>query len=269
MLAALAVWVGVLGAASVQAGEWEMPEPALLSAPRTDFDVSQDTFAFANGLRWSYSDDDPEAPEPVPLPESNQDFDQRCSQMARAARQFYYASRFAPSLPRRSEGEYQELIARVMKSDPRQTAPAEDPVVIPGFSNLHELSLALPETVKKALGGRWRAYFQRGNWRMVFAFSPEHQRRTADELLASLERGHPPIVHVMNFPHVTVNHTLLLHRAEATPLEILFQAYDPNNPGNETVLHYERAEARFDLQETRYWPGGRVTAYEVFRGLLY
>ena len=42
--------------------------------------------------------------------------------------------------------------------------------------------------------------------------------------------------------------------------------YDPNTPGRELLLRYVRADAHFELDPTNYWSGGRVKAYEVFRG---
>jgi hypothetical protein len=142
-------------------------------------------------------------------------------------------------------------------------------VVIPGFANLREFSSHHEELLKNNTRGRWRSYLQRGNWRMIFPFSPEHQRTTAEALLASLAEGHPPIVHVLRFPRITINHTLLIHGARSTATEIHFFAYDPNQPDRTLLLHYDREQATFLFPRTRYFLGGRVSAYEIYDGFLY
>jgi hypothetical protein len=259
--------LAVGAAASGPAPSSAAPEPILLATPETGLELDRDVFDFVNGLRWTYSHNATQAR--AEERRSDNVIDQRCSQMARAVRQFFYASRFEPEAPVVSEEEYARLVDRVMKSSFRHTEKAADPIVIPGFADLRSFSAAYPDTVKRSLGGSWRTYYQRGNWRMIFAFSPKHQRRTAESLLASLEGGRPPIVHVVRFPHITVNHTLLLYRAEATATEIRFLAYDPNDPQHEVSLRYDRGDAQFDFQRTSYWRGGPVSTYEVFRDFLY
>ena len=142
-------------------------------------------------------------------------------------------------------------------------------MIIPGFANLREFSARYEELLKANTQSRWRSYLQRGNWRMVFPFGPGHQRNTAESLLASLGEGHPPIVHVLDFPGLAINHTLLLHGARSTATEVRFFAYDPNQPDRSLVLRYDREQASFFLPRTRYFMGGRVSAYEIYDGLLY
>ena len=104
---------------------------------------------------------------------------------------------------------------------------------------------------------------------MIFPFGREHQRSTAESLLASLAEGHPPIVHVLRFPRITINHALLLHGARSTDTEVRFFAYDPNQPDRNLVLRYDRGQASFLYPRTRYFQGGRVSVYEIYDGLLY
>lgn len=245
----------------------ELPAPRVLSAPRSSFDPERDIFAFGNGLRWEYDSSFTELA--VPIPRDQDEYDHRCSQMVRAARQFFYAVRFAPEQARVSDESYRKLIRAVMKSDARATEPLDPPIVIPGFADLREFSEAYERSVKDEIGGPWRAYFQRGNWRMIFGFPPEHQRDTARSMLAELAEGNLPVVHLIHFPRVTINHTLLVYRAAETTTSIDFVAYDPNHRDREIFLRYDRAEAEFDLDPTLYWPGGPVVTYEVFHGWLY
>jgi hypothetical protein len=259
----------MLAAASFGCATPHVPVPARVES---GLDPATDTFAYPNELLWEY-----EAGGYVPSravrsgvrgadPEL---FAQRCMLMTRSVRQFYHGARFDPSLPHGSEEHYRELVRRILTSDPRRESRAEDPVVIPGFANLHEFSTRHEELLKNNTGGPWRSYVQRGNWRMIFPFSAGHQRTTAKSLLASLAEGHPPIVHVLKFPRITINHALLLHGARSTATEVRFFAYDPNQPDHTLVLRYDREQASFLFPRTRYFQGGRVSVYEIYDGLLY
>jgi hypothetical protein len=270
-LAVLAVaFLGLAGLGCASSGRTVTPVPARVDS---GLDRRADTLAYANQLRWEYDVDvaarpDRSAASGATGGEENR-FHHRCALMARIVRQFHYGARFEPALPRPSDAELRALLARVLETDRRRESPLAEPVVIPGFANLRELSLAYGPELKEASGGGWRTWLQRGNWRMVFPFTPAQQRRTAESLVASLSRGHPPIVHVMNFPQVDLNHTLLLYRAESERGEIRFHAYDPNAPEAATVLRYDRTGARFLMPETPYFAGGPVKTYEVYDGLFF
>ncbi|MBW1684167.1 MAG: hypothetical protein JRS35_03815 [Deltaproteobacteria bacterium] len=261
--------LAMLAVASFGCATPHVPVPARVES---GFDPATDTLAYPNGLFWEY-----EAGVHVPSRAARSGvrgadpelFAQRCTFMTRSVRQFYHGARFDPSLPRGSEEHYRELVRRVLASDPRRESPAGDLVVIPGFANLREFSSYHEELLKNNTRGRWRSYLQRGNWRMIFPFSPEHQRTTAESLLASLAEGHPPIVHVLRFPRITINHTLLIHGARSTATEVRFFAYDPNQPDRTLVLRYDREQATFLFPRTRYFLGGRVSAYEIYDGFLY
>lgn len=266
----LRVLLGALGMASLACATPILPVPVQVDSgldPRTD------TFAYANQLRWQY--DLGEEPPHYRAASSGvtggagAGFAHRCALMVRIVRQFYYGARFDPSLPRASDERVETLIDQVLATGRRRESPLDDLVVIPGFANLHELSLAYGPALKTRSGGGWRTWLQRGNWRMVFPFSRSQQRRTAESLVASLDRGHPPIVHVMNFPNVNLNHTMLLYRGESDAREIRFYAYDPNVLGAETILRYDREQASFVMPETPYFAGGPVKGYEVYDGALY
>jgi len=235
--------------------------------PRAPFRFPADTFAFANETVWIY-DIDPgtrhvawRRREPPPA------FALRCGVMARAARQFYSAARFDAAAPALDAHGYERLVREVLRSDPRR--PATTRVAIPGYRDLRSFSAAHEALVQEALAGPWRTYLQRGNWRMIFPFSPRHQRDEADRLLASLARGWPPIVHVLRYPQLTINHLVLVFDADETPAEIVFHAYDPNDANGPIVVRYDRRTQRFAYAATAYFPGGPVKVYAVYDGLVY
>ncbi len=240
--------------------------PDLPPGPPRPFDFERDTFAFVNELYWTYRFD----PETGEIVETFRNDDvqngQRCVSMARAARQFLYHARFEPGAPRLSARDYRRRVREVLDTDPRADRASRAPVVIPGYPSLRTFSAEHPDAIVPELGARWKSYLQRGNWRMVFPFSPSHQRSTVRALEDSLARGRPPVVHVVNFPGVNVNHTLVVFAVESTPTEVRFDAYDPNESESPLRLVFDRARAQFHYPATPYFPGGPVKLYEVFDG---
>jgi hypothetical protein len=237
--------------------------------PSRSFDFSRDVFTYTNDNYWSYDfESDPGRTIVTRRPEEV-DHGQRCTIMARVARQFFYSARFDPSGAKLSRADYRELIRSVLASSPRAERPTDTPVVFPGYADLRSFSVEFESLLKAELGGRWIGYFQRGNWRMIFPFLPRQNRATADELVADLERGHLPLVHVVNYPRIDVNHTVLLFAYTRTPTEIAFELYDPNDAGEPGSLVLDRATAVFHYNRTDYFVGGPAEVYEIYDGPLY
>jgi hypothetical protein len=234
---------------------------------RAAFQFPSDAFAFPNETIWEY-DTDPatgriswrrRAPRPP--------FALRCGTMARAARQFWASARFDPAAPAVDEATYARLARAVIATDPRR--PSAERVVIPGYPDLRSFSQAHEAVVKDALAGPWQSYLQRGNWRMIFPFRAGQQEEVAQRLLTSLADGWPPIVHVLRYPNLIVNHMVLVYDAEQTPTEIRFHLYDANDASRPVLLTYDCAARAFSLAPTAYFPGGGVKAYDVYRGLVF
>ena len=154
----------------------------------------------------------------------------------------------------------------MLDADPRSIP--DERVIIPGYPDLRSFSADHVALVEHAMAGPWQTYLQRGNWRMIFPFGAHHQTRVAERLLGALTRGWPPIVHVLRYPELTINHLLLVFDAEETPAEIRFWAYDPNDAERPVALTYDRSLRAFSFATTVYFPGGPVKAYEVYDGPL-
>ena len=233
------------------------------------FDFYRDTFAFANETKWRYGIDPvtgrqvstPRVPEP--------NYTLHCFAMARAARQFWLHARFDPSQPTPDDAACRRLVGAVVSRGAQTSSTVSERVVIPGYAGLREFSAQREALLKAESGGAWRSYFQRGNWRMVFPFSRTHQQAEATRLGSRLQRGALPIVHVLRFPQLTINHTLLLLSAEETAGVIKFHAYDPNVPERTVALTYDRTTRTFTLPALHYFVGGRVDVYEIYRGCIY
>jgi len=232
------------------------------------FQPSADSLAFANETRWTYGHDEAgtwRAQRSAQPPT----FSLRCFNMARMIRAFHLHADFQPDLeglpPKEEALRVRELLRR------NSTLPSADTarIPLPGHANLQEFSQKREAMLKQAVGGAWRSYLQRGNWRMVFPFSKRHQVNLATRLRAELERGGLPVVHVLRFPALTINHGLLVHAVADDGGRAVFQCVDPNQPGVAETLTFDPETRRFILSETPYFPGGRVDVYEIFRNWIY
>lgn len=198
------------------------------SLPRRPFEFARDTFAFANELWWEYQPDPrtgrmtfrPRHPPPT--------YAHRCFVLVRAARQFHYHATFAPTAPMASDGEYARLVRAVLRRNPRRPSPLARRVTLPGFAGLREFSTAREPLVKAHCGSAWQSYFLRSHWRMVFPLSRRHQATTANRLATALARGDVPVLHLVRFPQLTINHGVLAFGCSAAGNDLDFEVYDPN-----------------------------------------
>jgi hypothetical protein len=232
------------------------------------FDFQKDTFAYPNDLVWEYHFDANgkwvhQRREPQP------DYTHHCFVVARSARQFFENARFDTNQPVADEATYRRLVRRVISIDPRHALPDQQRIVIPGYGNLHEFSEAQEKVLKSECGGAWHSYFQRGHWRMIFPFSRRHQAATVERLLADLKENRPPVVHIVKFPQLTINHALLVFGAAESEKQVQFSIYDPNKPDKPKILMFDRATRTFSFAGNDYWPGGRVDIYEIYRSWDY
>ena len=180
------------------------------------FDFQTDSFSYANDLVWDYHFDANgkwvhQRHEPTP------DYTHHCFVVARSARQFFENARFDATKPVATVETYRRLIRHVVSVDPSRPLPESKKIVIPGYANLREFSAGQEQPLKEECGGAWQSYVQRGHWRMVFPFSRTHQDHTAEELVADLKQNRPPVVHVVRFPQLTINHAVLLFDAKRAP----------------------------------------------------
>ena len=232
------------------------------------FDFQTDTFAYPNELVWEYYFD-AEGKWRFHAREPRSTYSHHCFVVARSARQFFLNARFDPQLPIANEAAYRSLIHRVVTSSPRHSFPETEKIVIPGYANLREFSHAQQKLLRAQCGGSWQSYVQRGHWRIVFPFTRHQQHHVADLLLAHLKTNQPLVVHVVRFPQLTINHALVIFDALETADKIEFITYDPNDPAAPTAITYDRATRTFTLPTNKYFFGGRVDVYEVYRGWFY
>ena|SRR5881394_597618 len=238
------------------------------AAASRHFIFEQDTFAYANGLVWEYYFDE-RGKWTHRSREPKSDYTHHCFVVARSAKQFFLNARFNPALPKADSTTYRTRIREVVSASPRKRLPEEKRIVIPGYANLRAFSEGQEELLQAQCGGAWQSYFQRGHWRMIWPFSRTHQRRTAERLMAEIRSHATPVVHLVRFPSLAINHAVVLFDARETADRIEFKAYDPNAPEQPATLSYDRADRSFTFPINFYFPGGRVDVYEIYRNGCY
>jgi hypothetical protein len=228
------------------------------------FSFGQDTFAYPNDLVWVYYRDPDTGKLKSRKREPKPDYTHHCFPVARSARQFFQHARFDPSRPAADDATYRKLIRRVVKTSPRTLLPEDEKIVSPGYTNLFQFSRAAEKLLKAGCGGAWQSYFQRGHWRMVLPFSRGHQEKVVTRLRLALEENRPPIVHVVRFPSLAINHALVVFDISETADEIRFAVYDPYDPVKPSQLTFQRKERQFYFPPNDYFGGGKVDAYEIY-----
>jgi hypothetical protein len=242
------------------------PRPS--AAGSRHFIFGQDTFAYANELVWEYHFDE-RGKWTHRSRELTSDYTHHCFVVARSAKQFFLNARFAPDLPKADSATYRRRIREVVSVSPRRKLPVEKRIVSPGYANLRAFSQGQEGLLKAQCGGAWQSYFQRGHWRMIWPFSRQQQRQTAGHLMREIKQNAPPVVHLVRFPSLAINHAVVLFDVRETADRIEFAAYDPNSPEEPATLTYDRARRSFSFPANSYFPGGRVDVYEIYHNWCY
>ncbi|MFZ0829083.1 MAG: hypothetical protein WAO02_16845 [Verrucomicrobiia bacterium] len=229
------------------------------------FEFARDTFAFANELVWTYQFDPATGKTIIRRRKPKPDYTHRCFVLTRAVRQFHGHAQFDAGQPTADDETCRHLIREVLSRDPRTPCPGGRQIVIPGYASLHEFSRAREQLFKVECGGAWRSYFLRSHWRMVFPITRAHQARTAAQLFVTLKQNISPIIHLVNFPSLSINHSMVVFDGVETGRGFEFQAYDPNDPIRPSQLTFDRASQTFFLPGNLYWVGGSLNLIEIYR----
>ena len=233
------------------------------------FTFPSDRFAFANETVWNYVDGHPVTEDPSRLPREHPPYSRRCFVMARAAVQFWKFARFVPSNPPLDEKTLTERIRGVTGRAVWEAPLApRDRVIFPGYHNLFELSRARPEVLESNLGLGWPTYFRPGNYDIVCPPTRAHQARTDTELKTALAKNTPTILWLVNFPSLSINHTVVVYACSPSPDGDRFEVYDPNDSLAPKILEYHSRDRTFSYQKTFYFVGGRVDVRPVYLSVL-
>lgn len=233
------------------------------------FEFARDSFAFANELVWEYLPDAVTGKTMMVARDPKPEYAHRCFALVRVARQFFYHARFAADQPEASGEACRRLMRAVMARSVRIRCQPHERIVIPGFPGLREFSRTHEKLIKAECGGAWRSYFLRSHWRMIFPFSRAHQTRTAEALITALGRNHLPILHLVKFPALSINHAIILFGVTDTRQGWEFESYDPNNSVASERLMFDRGTRAFILPANACWPGGQLDVSHICRSCFF
>ena len=134
-------------------------------------------------------------------------------------------------------------------------------------------SRAAPRSPPRANSGRRSSSAsgrsRSGTRRRSLAEPYAHQASTAEELKAAIDANRAPIVHLVRFPRIDINHAVLLFAYRESAKGVEFSAYDPNAPDAAVPLAFDGATRTFVLERNAYFAGGRVDVYEIYHRPLY
>jgi hypothetical protein len=233
--------------------------------PPRRFEFERDTFAFANELICEYEFDPASGRPRMVARQPRPDYALRCFVLVRAARQFFYHADFLLTQTPLGEADYRRRIRDVLCRNPRVPSLPGRRAVFPGYDGLRAFGRQWGRLLKAECGGAWRSYVLPSHWRMVLPITRRHQERTCAGLQARLVNGSPPIVHLVRFPQLTINHGMIVFGVEQDRAEARFLTYDPNTPEQPVLLTFDHAARTFTLPATRYWPGGKLNVIEIYR----
>ena len=242
---------------------------AATNQPVRTFQFERDAFAFAHELVWQYRFDPATGAMTTFRSNPPPTYYHRCFVMVRSTRQFFEHARFAPELPAAEPEVYRGLIREVVSRNPRRACAEPECVLIPGYDGLRSFSRAHERLLKAGLGGPWQSYFLRSHWRMVFPVRGQHREWMARKLKRSLGKRGVSLVHLFRFPHITINHGIVLYKLKESEEQLEFVAYDPNIPAHPVKLFYDRKKRKFNFPPSCYWCGGPLNVVEIFCGGLY
>ncbi len=227
----------------------------------TNFDLHRDTFAFSNDTYFKYGVDE-QGHLHITQRDVPAQFAHRCFVLTRAVLQFHQFARFDPHQPRLSREEYRRRIKEICRIPVWAGGPKEK-IVIPGYPDLHDFSVAYEGLLKENLGNWLPSYFRVGNWRMVMGHLRAGQAAAAQWLADSIDHGQLRAIYLARFPHM--NHVVVVysvHREAGGNLSFL--VYDPNYPNEPSWVFYRASERSFEFEPRWYFPGGRVNVMRVY-----
>lgn len=229
------------------------------------FNFFRDTFAFRNELYWEYLFDGQTGKTTTRKNEPPPTYAHRCFVVVRSVRQFLFHARFNEHAAACSDEEFARRIRAVVRRSDWHAGEDSARIEFPGFSCLREFSQAMPELLKAHCGGMWQSYLTRRHWRMLWPFTRAGQVKEASRLVREIQQGHLPILHVLRFPELSINHVLMAFAARENEEGIEFTTYDPNLPESPSSLVFDGNERSFRLPRNIYWRGGTLNVYETYR----
>jgi hypothetical protein len=228
------------------------------------FSFKRDTLSFANWTVFSYENG-------KIVSHKNQfghHYSRRCFVMTRTVEQFYKFARFEPKSARVDDRELAKKVRNVTRRPPwHDPLPPEKRIVIPGYSNLRELSQNKTHLMQQNIGLGWVVYLRPGNVRMFYLHDKNYQAKTHDRLEQALSRHEFFIAYLSDFPILHINHSVVVYQHErprASDGSDRYLVYDPNHPDAPRHLEWLPAKREFSYQKDREFAGGFTRVFQVY-----
>jgi hypothetical protein len=235
-----------------------------LAGSANGFNYSRDTLSFANWTVFTYENGHI-------VSHKNQfghHYSRRCFVMTRTVEQFYKFARFEPKAPRLNDRELTKRIRDITRRQPwHDPLPAEKRVVIPGYSNLRELSQDKTPLMQRNIGLGWVVYLRPGNARMFYLHDKNYQVKTHDRLEQALAGREFFIAYLSDYPILHINHSVLVYkhdRPRSTDGNDYYLVYDPNHPDGPRHLKWVAAKREFDFEKDQEFVGGFTRVFQVY-----
>lgn len=234
------------------------------AGPSAGFDFHRDTLSFANWTVFSYENGHI-------VSHKNQfghHYSRRCFVMTRTVEQFYKFARFEPKAPRLNDRDLAKRVRNITRRQPwHDPSPVEKRVVIPGYTNLRELSQDRTDLIQQNIGLGWVVYLRPGNVRMFYEHSKKYQQHSHDELERTLARGEFFIAYLSDFPILHINHSVLVYkysRPRSADGSDHYLVYDPNHPDRPRHLEWLPGKQEFSFEKDREFAGGFTRVFQVY-----
>jgi hypothetical protein len=228
------------------------------------FDYKRDTLSFANWTVFTYENG-------RIVSHKNQyghHYSRRCFVMTRAVEQFYKFARFEPNAPRVDDRELTKRVRNITRRPPwHDPLPSEKRIVIPGYSNLRQLSQDKTSLLQRNIGLGWVVYLRPGNVRMFYLHDKNYQAKTHELLERALASHEFFIAYLSDFPIMHINHSVLVYKHEQPRTadgNDSYIAYDPNHPDGPRHLKWIEAKREFSFEKDREFPGGFTRVFQVY-----
>ena len=228
------------------------------------FNYNRDTLSFANWTVFTYENGHI-------VSHKNQyghHYSRRCFVMTRAVEQFYKFARFEPKAPRVDDRELTKRVRDITRRPPwHDSLPPKKRVLIPGYSNLWQLSQDKTLLMQRNIGLGWVVYLRPGNVRMFYLHDRGYQEKTHRLLEEALARREFFIAYLSDFPILHINHSVLVYkhdRPRSTDGTDHYLVYDPNHPDAPRHLEWLPQKREFSYQKDREFAGGFTRVFQVY-----
>jgi hypothetical protein len=236
------------------------------STAAADFQFKRDTLAFENSTVFEYHEG--VASLRRGEKEKSPRYTRRCFTMCRTVLQFQKFARFDPRGTPLNDKDLAERVRQVAKNPAwRDPMPADQRIVIPGYSNLRQLSEKRGWVLQKNIGLGWPTYVRIGNYRMFYKHDREYQSKMRDQLNATLDRHELFVAYLSDFPTLHINHAVLVYERKPSRSKDnteRYNCYDPNHADGPRELVWSKDKKEFSFEKDQEFVGGFARVFRVY-----